>query len=374
MACSVSGVAHQHRVSAAPHGMMMMRAPHEMMTRAAPPPPPPEPELDASDFDWIGDLGQGGFAKAFSPPTIFVWIRHCAKVIKVRHRHTGEVFALKEAFNPCHDADAEEAEVLRRAAWGPSPHIVRCYALLPAGHDGGPASLLEFMDAGSLRDVLRRRGWRGFPEPALAEAASRCLLGLAQLHSRGVAHLDVKPDNFLADARGDVKINDFNASRVVAGRGAGESVLVETTMGTAAYFSPERFEPRARADSRGAMAADVWGLGLTVLEHFLGRRPVVPQVEVPKAEDWKQVICNREAPAVPEDAEASAELHGFVAACLHKDPARRARVPHLLRHPFVTQRDVEASSRALHQLYRGEPVGDVKVGRRQASMQLQSAD
>ncbi|TVU08658.1 hypothetical protein EJB05_42069, partial [Eragrostis curvula] len=312
---------------------MMMRAPHEMMMRAPPPPPLPEPELDASDFDWIGDLGEGGFAR----------------VIKVRHRRTGEVFALKEAFYPTPDLE-EEAEVLRRAAWGPSPHVVRCHALFPGPH-GGPASLLEFMDAGSLHDVLRRRRWRGFPEAALAETASRCLLGLAQLHSRGVAHLDVKPDNFLANARGDVKINDFNVSRIVSGRpGGGESVMVETTMGTTPYFSPERFVPRAQADSRGAMAADVWGLGLTILELFLGRPPIMPEVEKPRAEDWKEAICDREPPSVPEYMAASAELRRFVDACLHKDPTRRARVPHLLKHPFITHRDVEASSRALHHL------------------------
>jgi hypothetical protein len=42
------------------------------------------------------------------------------------------------------------------------------------------------------------------------------------------------------------------------------------------YFSPERFEPDAYAELRDAMAVDVWGLGLTVLELFLGRSPIVP--------------------------------------------------------------------------------------------------
>ncbi|TVU09253.1 hypothetical protein EJB05_42710, partial [Eragrostis curvula] len=294
--------------------MMMMRAPHEMMIREKPSPPPLEPELDTSDFDWIGDLGEGGFAR----------------VIEMRHRRTGDVFALKEAFYPTPDVE-EEAEVFRRATWGPSPHVVRCHAQFPGAH-GGPASLLEFVDAGSLHEVLRRRGWRGFPE--------------RKLHSRGVARLDVKPENFLVSARGDVKINDFNVSRIVAGIAGVERVLVETTMGTTPYFSPERFAPRAHADARGAMAADFWGLGLTVLELFLGRPSIVPDVEQPKAEDWREDICDREPPSVPEYMEASAELREFVAACLHKDPTRSARVPHLL----ITQRDVEASIRALHQL------------------------
>jgi hypothetical protein len=56
---------------------------------------PLEPE--PSDYDWIGELGEGGFAR----------------VSKVRYRRTGEVFALNEAFYPSPDA-YEEAEVLRR--------------------------------------------------------------------------------------------------------------------------------------------------------------------------------------------------------------------------------------------------------------------
>ncbi|KAK3129909.1 hypothetical protein QOZ80_6BG0486450 [Eleusine coracana subsp. coracana] len=293
---------------------------------------PPEPELD--DFDFIGVLGEGGFAR----------------VSKVRHRRTFDVFALKEAFFPSPDA-VEEAEVLLRAASFPSPYVVQHHAVYLAP-DGGLSSVLEFMDAGSLHAVLYRRDLVvGFPEPVLAEVAHRCLMGLAQLHSRGVAHLDVKPDNFLCNARGDVKINDFNASRILYGL-AGEKLLVATDMGTHAYFSPERFDPDALADPRAAMAADVWGLGLTVLELFLGRAPVVTEAEdKKKAEDWKKAICDREPPfSVPEDVHASPELRDFVAACLHKDPTQRARVPYLLKHTFVTNRDAAAASAALRHI------------------------
>jgi mitogen-activated protein kinase kinase 9 len=310
MACSVTG--------AAPHRMLHHQA---SMTVS-----PPEPE--PSDYDWIGE---GGFAR----------------VSKVRYRRTGEVFALKEAFYPSPDA-YEEAEVLRRAAGYASPYVVRCHSVF-LDHDGGQSSVLELMDAGSLFSVLCRRGDRGFPEPALADAAARCLMGLAQLHSRGIAHLDVKSENFLANAEGEVKISDFNFARIVYG-GAGERLMVPTTTGTVPYYSPERFERNAHADPRAAMAADVWGLGVTVLELFLGRLPTVPEAEQPTEEDWKMAICSSEPPSVPEDMEASLELRDFVSACLQKDPTRRARVPQLLRHPFVTRRNVAASSRALREL------------------------
>jgi hypothetical protein len=110
-----------------------------------------------SDFDWIGDLGRGSFAT----------------VIKVRHRRTGEVFALKEAIHLTLDA-YEEAEVLVRAAASPSPYVVRCHAAII-----GP-------DAHRLRQ--RQRGLLGVddhghhlllqPRAVRARRARRALLGV----------------------------------------------------------------------------------------------------------------------------------------------------------------------------------------------------
>ncbi|KAF6991883.1 hypothetical protein CFC21_008932 [Triticum aestivum] len=115
-------------------------------------------------------------------------------------------------------------------------------------------------------------------------------------------------------------------------------------------MSPERFAPNAQAGPRGACAADVWSLGVTVLELFLGHRPVLPAERTPSWKMLKEAICYGEPPAVPESAAASAELRGFVAACVQKDPRRRATVPQLLAHPFVARRNVEASRRALREI------------------------
>ncbi|PWZ33804.1 Mitogen-activated protein kinase kinase 7 [Zea mays] len=314
-----------------------MMMPHEMFRRTSAAPAPhqtvsvPAPEkLRLSDLNWIGDLGEGGFARVY----------------KARHCRTGEVFALKLSFYPDPLAAEEEAEVHNRAAG--APHVIDFYALF-RGPGGKFAFVLEYMDAGSLGRLLRRRGGLRMPEAAVAELAAQCVMGLAQLHSRGVAHLDVKPDNILANARGEIKMSDFNLSRILYG-GSGERLLVPITGGTKMYFSPERFAPKARAGPHGAMAADVWGLGVTILELFLGRLSLVPGVEKPSAEELKRAICDGKPPSVPEGADASAELRGFLAACLEKEPARRATVAQLLSHPFFAQRDVHASRRALREI------------------------
>jgi hypothetical protein len=103
--------------------------------------------------------------------------------------------------------------------WGDARHrLIRPAALLR--EPGGKAALvLEYMDAGSLGSLLRRRGRGGLriPEAAVAEVAFQCVRGLLQLHYNGVAHLDVKQDNILANSRGEIKMSDFNLSRVLRG-------------------------------------------------------------------------------------------------------------------------------------------------------------
>jgi mitogen-activated protein kinase kinase 9 len=171
-----------------------------------------------ADFDKLAVLGCG----------------NGGTVYKVRHLATSALYALKVVH---HQGDAE-ADILSRTA-GASPHVVRCHSVIPAA-SGDAALLLELADGGSLDSVRTRRG--AFPEAALAEVAAQALSGLACLHARRVVHLDVKPASLLSTAAGEVKVADFGVARVLPRAGDHCSSYA----GTAAYMSPERFDPEAR--------------------------------------------------------------------------------------------------------------------------------
>jgi mitogen-activated protein kinase kinase 9 len=274
-----------------------------------------------ADFDRLAVLGRG----------------NGGTVYKVRHRETCALYALKVLHQG--DAAATEADILGRTA---SPFVVRCHSVLPAG-SGDVALLLELADGGSLDAVRRRRG--AFAEAALAEVAAQALSGLAYLHARRIVHLDVKPANLLATAAGEVKVADFGIARVLSRAGD----LCTSYVGTAAYMSPERFDPDAHGGHYDPCGADVWSLGVTVLELLMGRYPLLPAGQQPNWAALMCAICFGEPPALPDGA-ASPELRSFIAACLQKDYRRRASVAELLAHPFVAERDVLASRRSLQQL------------------------
>ncbi|CAE7800923.1 MKK1c, partial [Symbiodinium microadriaticum] len=117
--------------------------------------------------------------------------------------------------------------------------LVQWYAGMAEG--GGSRLVhvvLEFMDLGSLADLLERLDTDSrVPLPSLRCAAAQVAIALEFLHSRSILHRDIKPQNILHNSAGEVKLTDFGISKAFA-RGS-EQDATATFVGTATYMSPE---------------------------------------------------------------------------------------------------------------------------------------
>lgn len=264
-------------------------------------------------------------------------------VYKVCHKKTSTIYALK-VLRFDHNGTsilqqaAREAEILKLVD---SPYVIRCHGVFDnngfmsstGDHNDGGGDLcfvMEYMEGGSLLDVLRAR--QRLPEHVISSVAKRVLQGLHYLHAMQIVHRDIKPSNLLINGRGQVKIADFGVSHVVAG--AREAC--DSYMGTYAYMSPERFDPeRWGGDNADGFAGDVWSLGLVALQCHMGRFPLITPEQKP---DWATlmcVICFGEGVEMPETA--SPEFRSFIWRCVEKDWRKRATVDELLDHPFVNK-------------------------------------
>ncbi|KAL2623544.1 hypothetical protein R1flu_003749 [Riccia fluitans] len=265
------------------------------------------------DLERVGILGSGS----------------SGKVYKVRHRRSGKIYALKciqEKHEPSLGKQImKEMQILRGASG--SRFVVQCYGIYERG--GEILFVLEYMDAGTLADV--RKKYERISEEYLAEISRQVLTGLNYLHKKKIVHRDIKPSNLLLNRKQEVKIADFGVSTVLANTMA----QCNSFVGTCAYMSPERFNPDGNGGNYDGYSADIWSLGLTLLECFIGRFPCLKEGEKP---DWPTLmcaICLGDPPSPPADA--TPYFRSFIKVCLQKDPLRRPTAEQLLRHPFLIQ-------------------------------------
>ncbi|KAG9157440.1 hypothetical protein Leryth_010281 [Lithospermum erythrorhizon] len=275
---------------------------------------PADDQLSLADFDAVKVIGQG----------------NGGIVRLVQHKWTGQFFALKVIqLNIQESIRRHIAQELKINQSSQSPYVVTCYQSF---YDNGAISIiLEYMDGGSLSDVLRKVN--RIPEPYLAAMCKQVLRGLWYLHhEKHIMHRDLKPSNLLINHTGEVKITDFGVSAVLAGT----SGLANTFVGTYNYMSPERIS----GNSYG-YRSDIWSLGLVMLECATGQFPYSPPQP---GGNWDNVfelmtsIVGQPAPSAPSDL-FSSQFCSFISSCLQKDPQNRPSANELMRHPFITMYD-----------------------------------
>ncbi|HWH32626.1 MAG TPA: serine/threonine-protein kinase, partial [Egibacteraceae bacterium] len=133
--------------------------------------------------------------------------------------------------------------------------------LYDAGSDRGDAYLiLELVSGQTLRERLDAG-------PLDAQEAGRVGHELAEAlghaHRLGVVHRDLSPSNVLLDRSGRVRLTDFGIARLSEATATSASEV----WGTPAYMAPEQVAGEAVGPP-----ADVYALGLLLLEALTGRR------------------------------------------------------------------------------------------------------
>ena len=126
---------------------------------------------------------------------------------------------------------------------------------------------MPFIEGETMRERLGREG--AFPMGDAARIARDVANALGHVHSHGVVHRDVKPENILLSPNGAVLLDFGHARAPGIMRGADSHDAKKYIVGTANYVSPEQVAGRRVADSR----SDLYSLGCVLLEMLTGMVP-----------------------------------------------------------------------------------------------------
>jgi len=300
---------------------------------------------DIGPYHLLRELGRGAFARVFLAEQGD--LDHRLVVLKVSSRSTAEPRLLARARHP------HIVEVLRHDSTDDGALHLVCMPFLGGatlasvlevrrGTGRKPRSGRDFLKdldrvsapeyqgselARPAREILDRLSY-----PAgLAWIVARLAQALDHAYSRGVAHGDLKPSNVLMTAEGMPLLLDMNLSSDWRssefdddGGPAGD------LGGTLAYMAPERLQVIARrGEEPGSKPidrhrADLYGLGLVLLEALTGRSP-----EVRRTRDGNPPIlaarlaeARRDLPSLGDRAIPTA-LRSILARCLAPDPLDR---------------------------------------------------
>lgn len=185
-------------------------------------------------------------------------------------------------------------EEARAAARVDHPNVVQVHEVVQ--DEGTPVIVMEYVDGGSLEDLLRNKGvirWQRAVGITLD-----VLAGLSALHTKGLVHRDVKPANVLLTGEGRAKVADLG----IAQQAGGGDTLVDTggePAGTPMYMAPE-----VRAGQQHDETSEVYACGALLHEMLYGSPPGRDQV-------------------VTADNEVPQPLKAVVAEATAQDPASR---------------------------------------------------
>ena len=184
------------------------------------------------------------------------------------------------------------------------PNIVQVF---DAGDDGRPFLVMEYVDGETVADRLARGA--AFRTEEVVALATGLSAALAQAHSMGIVHRDVKPHNVLLGPGGVAKLTDFGIARALEEGGLTE---IGTVLGTAPFMAPEQ-----AAGLPVGPPADVFALG-AIIRHAAGGAALPAAVEAlvaaaldpepaarPSAEELHARLVTLDEGAPPEPDEAA---------------------------------------------------------------------
>ena len=158
--------------------------------------------------------------------------------------------------------------------------------------------IMEFMDNGDLGGMLKANKTLEKPikEEKIYDIFIQSMKSLSYIHSKKLAHRDIKPDNLFISVDGCVKLGDFGVSATIIDKSEknknlkylndynknnikdsiiGDVICKQTVIGTPPFMSPEMIN-----ETIYDLKTDVYSMGVTFFEICFWHLPRVPALSI----------------------------------------------------------------------------------------------
>lgn len=248
-------------------------------------------------YEVVSHLGKGGMADVFLGIDTILNRQVAIKVLR-SDMSTDAVSILR------FEREAQAAAALAH------PNIVEIYDV--GDYKGHHYIVMEYITGQTLKQVIHSRG------PLLNEEAvdimKQMCSAIAEAHSRGIIHRDIKPQNVIVKADGSIKILDFG---IATAKGAMQLTQANNVMGSVHYLAPEL----AKGDPSSPQS-DIYALGICFYEMLAGDVPF-------KAEQAVQVALKHMRDPMPDirsvNRNVPQSIENIITKATAKLPSQRYR-------------------------------------------------
>jgi len=269
-----------------------------------------QPAVGVQDFELLKLVGKGSFGK----------------VMQVRFKQTGEIFAMK-VLSKQHIVEHNEIEhtmselhILQKLH---HPFLVNLHYSFQT--EDKLYFILDFINGGELFFHLQRE--KKFSLERVRFYGAEICLALEHLHNAGVIYRDLKPENLLLTNEGHVVMTDFGLCKEGLTRADDKT---DTFCGTPEYLAPEVLQGNGYGK-----AVDWWSYGSLLYEMLTGLPPFYSQ---DVQEMYRKIISE----TLTFPAFVTEEARSLLSQLLERDPEKRLADPNLIkRHPFFAGIDWE---------------------------------
>jgi len=273
----------------------------------------------------------------------------CKEAIGIRGELEGKIVAIKTIskykYRTGKDAQIfyddlrNEVRLMRMSSSTNHPNIIKVYVVFEDIRD--LHIVMEHCSGGELFDRLSSDGVgsKHFSEKDASKVARQILLAVRHLHKLGIAHCDLKPENFIFESKkrnAKLKLIDFGMAKIIHWRKYSQRMI-----GSPYYIAPEVLRGQYNE------SCDMWSLGVLIFIIVFGFPPFFdPQnnrsrqkhneaIYVKINKGFKPKVADGWGPWFPKSQPVSGGCKDLISRLLRKQIADRITSEEALEHPWI---------------------------------------